>query len=116
MTSNIGNLEPRDTFPDYFAAIVRLDANGETELALSRWGMPLARKALFDAASKRTDKLRAEGKSVDFDRLLELEPDAGTTNVRNTKSAHWRPGLSPANRCLVSFTAFSGPGRDADGR
>ncbi len=116
MTSNVGNLEPRDTYPDYAAPIVRLDANGERELALSRWGMPSSRKALFDAASKRADKLRSKGKDVDFDRLLELEPDAGTTNVRNTKSSHWRPWLSPANRCLVPFTAFSEPGRDAEGR
>ena len=29
MTSNVGNLEPRETYPDYAAPIVRLDANGE---------------------------------------------------------------------------------------
>ncbi|MBJ7484359.1 SOS response-associated peptidase family protein [Brevundimonas sp.] len=116
MTANVGNLEPRDTYPDYAAPIVRLDTDGNRELALARWGMPSSRKALFDAASKRADKLRAKGKDVDFDRLLELEPDAGTTNVRNTKSAHWRPWLSPGNRCLVPFTAFSEPGRDAEGR
>ena len=78
--------------------------------------MPSSRKALFDAASKRADKLRAKGKDVAFDRVLEMEPDAGTTNVRNTRSSHWRPWLSPANRCLVPFTAFSEPGRDAEGR
>lgn len=116
MTANVGNLEPRDTYPDYAAPIVRLDADGNRELALARWGMPSSRKALFDAASKRADKLRAKGKPVDFDKLLELEPDSGTTNVRNTKSSHWRPWLSPANRCLVPFTAFSEPGRDAEGR
>lgn len=116
MTANVGNLEPRDTYPDYAAPIVRLDDEGNRELALAHWGMPSSRKALFDAASKRADKLRAKGKDVDFDKLLELEPDAGTTNVRNTKSAHWRPWLSPANRCLVPFTAFSEPGRDAEGR
>jgi putative SOS response-associated peptidase YedK len=116
MTANVGNLEPRDTYPDYAAPIVRLDGNGDRELTLARWGMPSSRKALFDAASKRADRLRAKGKDVDFDKLLELEPDAGTTNVRNTKSAHWRPWLSQANRCLVPFTAFSEPGRDADGR
>ena len=116
MTANVGNLEPRDTYPDYAAPIVRLDADGNRELALSRWGMPSSRKALFDAASKRADKLRAKGKDLDFDKLLELEPDSGTTNVRNTKSSHWRPWLSPTNRCLVPFTAFSEPGRDAEGR
>ncbi|RZJ42232.1 MAG: SOS response-associated peptidase, partial [Brevundimonas sp.] len=36
--------------------------------------------------------------------------------VRNTASAHWKPHLGPASRCLVPFTAFSEPGRDSDGR
>ena len=85
-------------------------------LTLARWGLPWSKKALFDAATKRADKLRAKGKDVDFPKLLELEPDAGTTNVRNTASSHWKPWLSSANRCLVPFTAFSEPGRDADGR
>ncbi|WGM45218.1 hypothetical protein KOAAANKH_00079 [Brevundimonas sp. NIBR10] len=116
LSNNAGNVEPRDLYPDYAAPIVRTDAHGVRELATARWGMPSSRKALLDAATRRADKLRAKGKPVDFDRLLELEPDAGTTNVRNSKSAHWRPWLSPANRCLVPFTAFSEPGRDAEGR
>lgn len=45
-----------------------------------------------------------------------MEPDAGATNVRNTASSHWKAWLGPANRALVPFTAFSEPGRDADGR
>lgn len=32
---------------------------------------------------------------------------APVTNIRNVKSAHWRPFLGPAHRCLVPFTAFS---------
>jgi putative SOS response-associated peptidase YedK len=32
---------------------------------------------------------------------------APVTNIRNTKSAHWRPLLGPQHRCLVPFTAFS---------
>ncbi|MBX3429724.1 MAG: SOS response-associated peptidase family protein [Hyphomonadaceae bacterium] len=32
---------------------------------------------------------------------------APVTNIRNLKSAHWRPLLGPAHRCLVPFTAFS---------
>jgi putative SOS response-associated peptidase YedK len=78
--------------------------------------MPSSRKALLDAATKRADKLRAKGKDVDFPKLLELEPDSGTTNVRNTTSVHWRSWLQPAHRCLVPFTAFSEPGRDAEGK
>ena len=116
MRSTVGNLAPGDIYPDYAAPIVRLGDDGERELALARWGMPSSRKALLDAATKRADKLRAKGKEVDFPKLLELEPDSGTTNVRNTTSAHWRPWLQPAHRCLVPFTAFSEPGRDAEGK
>lgn len=65
---------------------------------------------------KRADKLRSKGTDVDFAQLLELEPDIGTTNVRNTASSHWKPWLGPANRCLVPFTAFSEPGRDDAGK
>ena len=38
------------------------------------------------------------------------------SDVRNTTSSHWKPWLEPANRCLIPFTAFSEPGRDAEGR
>ncbi len=116
MSSGVGNLEPRDIYPDYPAPIVRTSGSGERELVLARWGLPSSRKALFDAATKRADKLRAKGKDVDFPKLLELEPDSGTTNVRNTASSHWKPWLSLQHRALVPFTAFSEPGRDAEGR
>ncbi|WP_426041692.1 SOS response-associated peptidase family protein [Brevundimonas sp. TWP2-3-4b1] len=116
-TANLaGNLEPRDTYPDYAAPIVRDDNAGDRVLALARWGLPSSRKAILDAATKRADKLRAKGKEVDFAKLLGMEPDAGTTNVRNTSSSHWGPWLSPASRCLVPLTAFSEPGRDAENR
>lgn len=78
--------------------------------------MPSSRKAILDAATKRADKLRAKGKDVNFDELLKMEPDAGTTNVRNTSSRHWQPWLTPEHRCLVPFTSFSEPGRDAEGK
>ena len=93
MASQVGNLEPRDTYPDYPAPIVRTNADGDRELVLSRWGLPSSRKAILDAATKRADKLRAKGKEVDFDALLKMEPDGGTTNVRNTASSHWKPWL-----------------------
>lgn len=112
-----GNLPPLPgIFPDYAAPIVRGTEDGGRELVMARWGMPSSKKALLDAATRRADKLRAKGKEVDFDALLKMEPDAGTTNVRNTTSAHWRPWLTPAHRCLVPFTAFSEPGRDEEGR
>jgi len=116
MSSSVGNLAPGDVYPDYPAPIVRNNVQGKRELALARWGLPSSKKALFDAATKRADRLRSKGKDVDFSRLLEMEPDIGTTNVRNTTSSHWKPWLEPANRCLVPFTAFSEPGRDAEGR
>lgn len=116
MRSTVGNLAPGDIYPDYPAPIVRNDANGVRELALARWGMPSSKKLIFDNATKRADKLRAKGGEVDFQKILEFEPDSGTTNVRNTNSSHWRPHLSPASRCLVPFTAFSEPGRDAAGK
>ncbi len=115
MRSDVGNLAPGDVYPDYSAPIVRWDGDDRL-LTTARWGMPSSRKALMDAAARRADKLRTKGKEVDFPKLLELEPDSGTTNVRNTASAHWRPWLRPENRCLVPFTAFSEPGRDAEGR
>jgi putative SOS response-associated peptidase YedK len=102
-------------FPDYPAPIVRTAADGQRELVLTRWGMPSSKKALLDAATRRADKLRAKGKDVDFAELLKMEPDAGTTNVRNTASTHWKRWLGPENRCLVPFTAFSEFNRDHGG-
>lgn len=94
-------------FPDYAAPIIRNQGEAVPTLTLTRWGMPSSRKAILDAATKRADKLRAKDKPVDFDALLRMEPDSGTTNVRNTASAHWKPWLGVANRCLVPFSSFS---------
>lgn len=116
MADRTGNLPLMPgIYPDYPAPIVRPGADGP-ELAMARWGMPSSRKALLDSATKRADKLRAKGKDVDFDELLRLEPDNGTTNVRNMSSSHWKRWLTPEHRCLVPFTAFSEPGRDEEGR
>jgi putative SOS response-associated peptidase YedK len=116
MRDTTGNLPPRPgIFPDYPAPIVRTASDGVRELALVRWGMPSSKKALFDAATGRAEKLRAKGKEVVFEELLKMEPDGGTTNVRNTSSTHWKRWLEPANRCLVPFTAFSEFNREAGG-
>ena len=96
-------------YPDYAAPIIVRDEAGAREVRDVRWGMPSSKKALFDTASKRADKLRAKGKEVDFDALLRLEPDGGTTNVRNTASSHWKPWLGHLSRCLVPFTSFAEP-------
>jgi putative SOS response-associated peptidase YedK len=87
-----GNLEPGNIFPDYAAPIVRMEGD-ERILTTARWGLPSPARAL-------------EGKRT----------DAGVTNVRNTSSRHWLRWLAPQFRCLVPFTSFSEPGRDAEGK
>jgi putative SOS response-associated peptidase YedK len=83
-----GNLPPLPgIYPDYPAPIVR-NGDGGRVLAMARWGMPSSQKALLDAAKKRAGKLEAKGKPVDFKELLRMEPDSGTTNIRNVSSAH----------------------------
>ncbi|ABE64493.1 hypothetical protein Nham_3770 [Nitrobacter hamburgensis X14] len=89
-------------YPDYSAPIVRNGASGR-EIAMARWGMPSSQKALMDATKKRAEKLQAKGKTVDFKELLRMEPDSGTTNIRNISSAHWKRWLGADNRCLVPF-------------
>lgn len=67
MTKDIGNFGPMPgIFPDYSAPILRAQADGTLELAMARWGMPSGKRALFEAATKRADKLRAKGGLVDF--------------------------------------------------
>ena len=84
MVDRTGNLPPLPgIFPDYGAPIVRDGADGR-ELVLARWGMP---SPLFALKGKKTD--------------------AGVTNIRNTRSPHWRRWLGPESRCLVPFTSFS---------
>lgn len=90
---DIGNLEPRDIYPDYAAPIVTAGEGGARQLRQARWGMP---SPAFALEGKKTDK--------------------GVTNVRNAKSPHWRRWLGPDYRCLVPFTAFSEPGRDDQGK
>lgn len=108
MRDTTGNLPPLPgIFPDQFAPIVRTAADGVRELAMVRWGMPSSGYAQLEATKKRAAKLEAKGKAFDFKELLRLEPDGGTTNVRNTGSRHWQRWLEPSNRCLVPFTSFS---------
>jgi putative SOS response-associated peptidase YedK len=92
-------------YPDYPAPIVRNSAAGR-ELAMARWGMPSSQKALMDATKKRAEKLQAKGKTV-VTELLRMEPDSGTTNIRNVKSKHWTRWFGSENRCVVPFSSFS---------
>jgi putative SOS response-associated peptidase YedK len=108
LRDQVGNLPPMPgVFPDYSAPIVRTGADGVRELVKARWGMPSSQFALMEATKRRAAKLEAKGKPVDFKELLRMEPDSGTTNIRNTNSKHWKRWLEPANRCVVPFTSFS---------
>lgn len=113
--SNIDLTWKEQLYPDYRAPIVRRTAEGRHQAAFARWGMPTSREALYSAAAKRAGKLRAKGKDVDFDELLRMEPDGGTTNIRNTVgktgavNKHWAPYLGVENRCLVPFNNFAEP-------
>lgn len=109
--SDVNNNQPpmSGIFPDYPAPIIAKTPDGERRMRDVRWGMPSSKNALFEAAKKRAGKLREKGQEVDFTELLRLEPDKGTTNIRNTASKHWQPWLGPNSRCLVPFTSFSEP-------
>jgi putative SOS response-associated peptidase YedK len=107
LNSRVGNLAPMPgVYPDYPAPIVRNAADGR-ELVMARWGMPSSSDALFKATKTRAQKLEAKGKPVDFKQLLRMEPDGGTTNIRNVKSKHWQRWLGAENRCLVPFNSFA---------
>jgi putative SOS response-associated peptidase YedK len=79
-----GNLPPMTgVFPDQSAPIVRNSPEGR-ELTMARWGMP---SPVFALKGKKTDR--------------------GVTNVRNTKSPHWRRWLGVESRCVVPFNSFA---------
>jgi putative SOS response-associated peptidase YedK len=61
----------------------------------------------MEATKKRAARLEANGKPVDFKELLRMEPDGGTTNIRNVKSKHWTRWLGVESRCVVPFNSFS---------
>lgn len=115
----IGNFPPQTgIFPDYLAPIVRNFFDGR-ELTKIRWGMPSSSVAIYEAAKKRAQKLQQKmGRDLtpaEFAELVRMEPDSGTTNVRNTASAHWKRWLTPEFRCVVPFTSFSEFNREAGG-
>lgn len=84
VADSIGNMEPQPgIYPDYSAPIVR-NTGDSRELTTARWGMPSPAFAL-------------KGRSA----------DKGVTNVRNTKSPHWRRWLGTGSRCVVPFNSFS---------
>jgi putative SOS response-associated peptidase YedK len=108
MRDTTGNLPPMPgVFPDYMAPIVRNAPDSVREVSSARWGMPSSQLALMQATKKRARKLETKGKPVDFKELLRMEPDGGTTNIRNVSSKHWQRWLGVEKRCVVPFTSFS---------
>lgn len=107
----VGNLPPLPgIFPDYPAPIVRHAASGGKELVMARWGMPSPFFARRKAAEDRAEKLRLKGQVIDeaaFGKLLQEEPDPGTTNIRQPR--YWTEHLGPERRCLVPLTSFAEP-------
>lgn len=85
LSDRLGNLGPLDAiYPNQWAPIIRHDADG-LEMVMARWGMP-------------TPPQFIKGKA-----------DRGVTNIRNTRSPHWRRWLGPEYRCLVPFDQFAEP-------
>ena len=72
-------------YPDYSAPVVVVGEDGEHEIRDMRWGMPSSKKALMNAASKRADKLRAKGQTVDANarwRAISVSELSLTTRMR----------------------------------
>ena len=92
MSDSIGNMpELPGIYPDYLAPIVRLDAAGQREVVLARWGLP----SLKDEPTEK--------------------PNRGTTNVRHPWYADWKGYLGTEHRCLVPLTRFAEPCKLEDG-
>ena len=68
-----------EVFPKSFGPVLKIGDSGELEWLKMRWGLPGPPQ--FGSAP--------------------------VTNIRNVKSAHWRPLLGQQHRCLIPFTAFS---------
>ncbi|WP_345944135.1 MULTISPECIES: SOS response-associated peptidase family protein [unclassified Bradyrhizobium] len=61
-----------------------------------------------NGADGRDQEARRKAAGQGKDRRLQgIEPDSGTTNIRNVGSAHWKRWLGTEHRCLVPFTSFS---------
>lgn len=95
--------------PDQMGPIVRNTADGKKQLAHARWGLPAPFYVIKKAAETRAEKLRKKGQEVDFDQLVKMEPDRGTTNVRKLHLGHWKQWFGIEHRCLVPVTSFAEP-------
>ncbi|MBY5441774.1 SOS response-associated peptidase [Rhizobium leguminosarum] len=95
--------------PDQAGPIVRNTADGRKQLAYARWGLPSPFFVIKQAVDTRAAKSRQKGKPVDMDMLIRMEPNKGTTNVRNLNLAHWQRWFGVENRCIVPVTSFAEP-------
>lgn len=111
LSDNAMPWEPSMTIgPDRHGPIVRNGLNGQRELARVRWGMPSSRYAILQWTKERVKKLEAKGKTIskeEFNDLLAVEPDPGTTNIRELTSKHWAQWFDKQYRCVVPFTQFA---------
>jgi putative SOS response-associated peptidase YedK len=73
--------------------------------------MPSSSKALMDATEKRAENSRLKASRS----KLRMEPDGGTTNIRNVKSNHWTRWLGVEKCCVVPFNSLSEFYYKADG-
>ncbi|GLH76527.1 hypothetical protein SSBR45G_14350 [Bradyrhizobium sp. SSBR45G] len=49
-------------------------------------------QAILQATKQRAEELQAKGKTVDFKKLLRMEPDGGTINIRKVSVNTGRAG------------------------
>ena len=100
----VGNLAPMPgVFPDYKAPIVR---NGRRRPRTRH--RALGHAVVVQGVDGRHQEARRKAAGPKASRststeLLRMEPDGGTTNIRNVKSKHWTRWLDPENRCVVPF-------------
>ncbi|MBX5206820.1 SOS response-associated peptidase family protein [Rhizobium sp. NZLR11] len=95
--------------PDQMGPIVRNTADGRKQLVHARWGLPSPFFAIKQTAEARAEKLRQKAKPVDMEMLIRMEPDKGTTNIRNLNLPHWKKWFGVQSRCIVPVTSFAEP-------
>jgi len=92
LKDDTGNLPPLEgIYPDYPAPVIH-GTDGPLTMSMFRWGLP---SPAFALKGRKTDR--------------------GVTNVRNTRSPHWRRWLGVRHRCVVPFTSFAEPHRPSGG-
>ena len=94
MRDTTGNLPPMPgVFPDYSAPIVRNGAGWHARVRRHAGACRRRSTRLCDPRRSGRTKLESKGQSRRFQALLRMEPDGGTTNIRNARSQHWKRWL-----------------------